>query len=113
MPMVFHQRKLHNIQKCLTAGYDEVWAISDDEAHLAKLEDLVAKNLDPEAGSRVHFLSPDGAMERLGALPQPPAHANENILGYEVLVVPHSLPLDERRLRRERLRQLLDGGIRS
>ncbi|MCH8904558.1 MAG: hypothetical protein IIA45_11665 [Bacteroidetes bacterium] len=52
------QRKLHNVQKCLKAGYETVIVCSSEKKDLEKIQVLISKKLDKSDQKKVLVLEP-------------------------------------------------------
>lgn len=78
-------QELSNVEKCLAAGYDEVLLISPGERQLEVLKRFLGRHLESEQTERVHFLLPDGAIARFGAIAGHSASA-ELVRGYRLKV---------------------------
>lgn len=79
-----HER--HNIEKCLAAGYGQVWLTSPDPIHLDTLRTAIAPVMPPATRDRVRFLSPDDLVAELERLAAQAPPSRSTVLGYEVLV---------------------------
>lgn len=96
-----------NVEKCLAAGYGQVWLTSPDPARLDALRSAIAPALPKEVRDRVRFFSPDdliGELDRLAAL-EPPSRST--VLGYEVVVTHGSVDTVQATERRKRLGAVL------
>ncbi|MEL6650771.1 MAG: hypothetical protein AAFQ87_08220, partial [Bacteroidota bacterium] len=94
--------EIGNIEKCLAAGADEVWLISEDQAKL----DTIKERMDHTP--KVWFFSPDMLEAELSAR-TPRDQTDELVIrGYKVEVVNGFLAETEAEARRERLAHLID-----
>lgn len=82
------EHELHNIQKCLRAGYLSVIACSPDKRVLSRLKKASAKVLSSDEQQKVSFLQPDEFLMYLQQQPQPapPIVTETRIKGYRVKV---------------------------
>ncbi len=55
-----------NIEKCLAAGYEHVLFVSSDPRHVRAMEKLAESHFEDEERGKLHFQSPDGALELIG-----------------------------------------------
>lgn len=96
-----------NVEKCLAAGYSQVWLTSPDPKHLDALRSAIAPALPKMARDRVRFFSPDdliGELDRLAALDPP---STSTVLGYEVVATHGSVNTVQATERRKRLGALV------
>lgn len=52
-----------NIEKCLASGYAHVLFVSSDARHVEAMEKLAVSHFEDEERKKLHFRSPDGALE--------------------------------------------------
>jgi len=96
-----------NVEKCLAAGYGQIWLTSNNPKHLDALRSTIAPVLPNEMRDRVRFFSPDdliGELDRLAAL-EPPSRST--VLGYEIVVTHGSVDTVQATERRKRLSVVL------
>lgn len=94
--------EIGNIEKCLAAGADEIWLISEDQPKL----DLIKERMGHTP--KVWFFSPSMLEAELAAR-TPQAKTDELVIrGYKVEVIKGFLPETEGEARRERLAHLVD-----
>lgn len=93
--------EVHNIEKSLAAGADEVWVISEDRAKLYEIEQMITAN------ERISFMTPDDIPtvieQASGEEPVPSTSIN----GYSVAVRRAFASYAEKAARREMLNQAL------
>lgn len=93
--------EIQNIDKCLSAGADEVWLISDNAKKLTLIKQAMGHK------PKVWFFAP-GAIEAELRARTPTADPDVKIIrGYKAEVVTAYLPDDEREIRTERLNYIL------
>jgi len=93
--------EIQNIDKCLNAGADEVWLISDNSEKLAQIKQAMGHK------PKVWFFAP-GAVEAELRARTPITEPDVKIIrGYRAEVVTAYLPDDEREIRAERLDYIL------
>lgn len=93
--------EIGNIEKCLEAGADEVWLISENADKLETIKDRMGYK------PKIWFFTPDALEVELGARTPTDGSETSTIRGYEVEVVPAFLSDQERDIRRERLNHLV------
>lgn len=80
------QHEVQNIQKCVSAGYDQVLSVSSSKPQLTKISTLCKKALSEADLQKVLFLEPRDVISFMDAYTQPQEN-NENIVkGYKVKV---------------------------
>lgn len=94
--------EIGNIEKCLAAGADEVWLISEDQSKLDMIKDRMGHT------PKVWFFSPDMLEAELSARTARDQTHEMVIRGYKVEVMKGFLPETEAEARRERLNHLVD-----
>jgi hypothetical protein len=77
--------ELHNVQKCLAAGYEQIAVCTASQSKLTQIQSLVEANLSRDELSRVHVISPEG-VQSLFVTEQPKKNAPTVIKGYRVKV---------------------------
>ncbi len=75
--------ELHNIVKCIEAGYPKVYMVSENKTHLSNIKKLAKESLPKEAFRMVGFLSPNELMASFDDKPKK-ADRTKRILGYRV-----------------------------
>lgn len=93
--------EIGNIEKCLEAGADEVWLVSENTDKLETIKDRMGYK------PKVWFFTPDALEVELGVRTPKDGSETSTIRGYEVEVVPAFLSDQERDIRRERLNYLV------
>jgi len=100
-----HER--HNIEKCLAAGYDQVWVTSPDAAQLEKLRAGLLPTLPAETRERVLFMSEAELIDQLEELSTQKSVSQSTVLGYDVNVVHTQISPLQAKDRRGRLSAVL------
>jgi hypothetical protein len=77
--------ELENIQKCLTAGFEQVFAISEEQKVRNRLKALLTASLEESQTERVVCCSPEELFEHLDALQATP-DGEKTVRGYKVRV---------------------------
>lgn len=106
------EQERHNIEKCLAAGYGEVWVTSPDAVQLDKLRASLQAGLSAAVQERVSFLLEDALIARLDALAMPSSFSRSTVLGYEVEVMHTTVRPPQAKDRRDRLAAVLSGARR-
>lgn len=104
--------ELHNIRKCLAAGYDLVVEISNNQKMLAALEKVVANEFDDTAKSKIMICVPDVFFQFLDTTIAA-AHSSETVIkGYRVKVEfnPNAENIEERQ---KSLGQTISDGLKK
>ena len=76
--------EVHNVQKCLAAGYERVVVCAPNPKKLAQIERLAKDRLAPHEQLRIAYVSPDEFMTVLA--PAPPKEMHTVLKGYRVRV---------------------------
>jgi len=90
-----------NIEKCLSAGADEVWMICQDSAKLGEIAEAF------KGKPNVFFFSPDDIPAEIEARSDMEASSPSQFMGYSVAVKQAYSTPSEREVRRARIDQLL------
>ena len=76
--------EVHNIQKCLAAGYEKIVVCSNRESKLVAIQEVVQKALRIEEIEKVRFITPDKFQSLF--VPQTSKETTTVIKGYRVKV---------------------------
>ncbi len=100
--------ELQNVEKCLSAGYEEVLIVSTNERHLKSLARFIPINLDEGVRDKVRYFSPENFVEYLdrdsaGA----PAATEKMVRGYKVRVVSEAVSEHEAEARRDAIAEVI------
>ena len=79
--------ELGNVEKCLAAGYDRVVLIGRNERHVKALGKFIEENLEERDRGKIRYVEPDGLIEYIDSLGQPPQPSEETVRGYKVRTV--------------------------
>ncbi len=99
--------ELQNARKCLTAGFCEVWMISEDPTHLTRLDEHLTVSLQPCELARVKFLSRPLALREIERLPRANPTERSRAFGYNIDVQLKPQSTEQKAQRRQALSQLL------
>ena len=97
------EQELHNAEKCLAAGFDQVVVVSADPKHLNAIRSHLLAHLDEAHHDRMHFLSPEAVLAHIEELAAQTASSEETIRGYRVKVKHKAVSPEERAARRQAL----------
>ncbi|MEO7216325.1 type IV secretion system DNA-binding domain-containing protein [Mucilaginibacter sp.] len=93
--------ELHNIQKCLTAGYDTVVACSMDATVISRMLSKVSEKFDIVEQSKILILNPDSLFLFLDSEIAREASTEVRVKGYRVNVEYNAVPPHEMERKRE------------
>ena len=79
--------ELGNVEKCLAAGYTEVVLVGNNERHIKSLAKFIEENLDENEQGKVRYVVPEGLMEYLDSVGEPPEPTEQMVRGYKVRTV--------------------------
>ncbi len=100
--------ELQNVEKCLSAGYEEVLVVSTNERHLKSLARFIPANLDEEVRDKVRYLSAEDFVEYLDQVASEVPGATENVVrGYKVKVTHQALSPSDIAERRSAVAQVI------
>lgn len=84
--------ELQNIEKCISAGYEEICVVSTNARHLKSLARFIPENLDEAERSKVRFHSPEDFIEYLDQSTTTSSATTETtVRGYKVKVTRQAL----------------------
>ncbi len=95
--------ELHNIEKCLAAGYETVIACSNDKKTLEKIGKQVKEKLDAPSQAKVFMFEPEAFFLYLDKQVAQESNKEERIKGYRVKVEYNALPENEATQKRENI----------
>ncbi|MCU7933924.1 MAG: type IV secretion system DNA-binding domain-containing protein [Candidatus Thiodiazotropha sp. (ex Dulcina madagascariensis)] len=75
-----------NIQKCITAGYDQILILCADKKHLNSLKKTIVPTLDPTESAKIIFVLPDECIEYLDSTAAGSIANEQTVRGYRVKV---------------------------
>lgn len=100
--------ELQNVEKCLSAGYEEVLVVSTNARHLKSLARFIPANLEEEDRDKVQYLSPEDFVEYLDAgSTGVPASTEEVVRGYKVKVTHQELSPEDSAERRKAVAEVI------
>ncbi|MBI3222585.1 MAG: hypothetical protein HYZ46_05870 [Nitrosomonadales bacterium] len=80
------------MEKCLSAGYEEVLVVSTNARHLKSLARFIPENLDEAVRDKVRFFSPEDFIEYLDQSNSvTPTTSESTVRGYKVKVTRQAL----------------------
>jgi len=100
-------QELHNIEKCLKAGYNPVVVCSTDKKNLEAIRKLMTEKLPPSDQSKVLFFEPEGLflfLDKPGAVE---VTSEQKFKGYRVKVHYQAVSESENRRRRETVAEVI------
>lgn len=100
--------ELHNIRKCIAAGYDIVIVCSEQQQTINTIRTLVRDTLTESEQSRVMFCTPDAIETFLMPLQETVQQTEKRIKGYRVSVSYESLNEAERMQKEQVMRRILN-----
>jgi hypothetical protein len=105
---------LHNIEKCINAGYETVVACSKDKKTFEKICKQVETKLNKEAQNKVHIFGPDSLFLFLDQQLAREASTEERIKGYRVKVSYNAVSESEAKAKQDSiLRVIVDAERRK
>ncbi len=100
--------ELQNMEKCLSAGYEEVLVVSTNARHLKSLARFIPENLDEAVRGKVQFFSPEDLIEYLGqSASTEPTTTESTVRGYKVRVTGQTLSPADLAARRSAVAQVI------
>jgi hypothetical protein len=94
-------QELGNIEKCLAAGYAEIVLVGSNERHVKSLGKFIEENLDEGEQGKVSYVVPEGLIEYLDSLGEPPQPTEQTVRGYKVRTVQQVVDPKEADARRQ------------
>lgn len=100
--------ELQNVEKCLSAGYEEVLVVSTNERHLKSLARFIPANLDETEQNKVQYFSPEDLIEYLN---KDNIHAEttteKTVRGYKVRITSDATSEQEAEARRNAIAEVI------
>lgn len=93
--------EVHNLVKCIAAGYDPVIAISNDKKGIELMQKQVNETLDADARKKILVMEPDQLFFYLDTETAKGATTEKRVKGYRVKVEYSASPREETKQRRE------------
>ena len=92
---------MRNIEKCIAAGADEIWVISEDKPKLAEIEKRFGSN------ASVHYFTPDNLPSEIEARSDLETRSGDTVRGYSVTVKQAYTTEADLEMRRDQLARVL------
>lgn len=105
-------QELHNIEKCLLAGYDIVLVCSPEKKNLEAIRKLTAERLSPADQSKILFFEPQDLILFLDEQVAQEAGREERVKGYRVKVQYHAVSEAEKQKKRDAVAQVIGQALR-
>ena len=105
--------EMHNIQKCIDAGYDEVVSLSADAKQLEKIKQKCMAGITDFAKHTLHFFTPDALFEFLDETVQEPAPEETVMKGYRVNVTYDAITKEEMDRKRASVAKVVMDSLRK
>lgn len=101
--------ELQNVEKCISAGFEEVLVVSTNERHLKSLARFIPINLDEAVRDRVRYFSPEDFIAYLdqGMTPAQAATTEKTVRGYKVRVTHAASNSGEAEARRSAIAEVI------
>ena len=93
--------EVHNVMKCLAAGYDSVIAVSNDKKGIELMQKKIIKSLDAKTQAKVFVMEPEQLFFYLDTETAKEAGTEKRVKGYRVKVQYTAAPENETRYKRE------------
>jgi Type IV secretion-system coupling protein DNA-binding domain/TraM recognition site of TraD and TraG len=106
------EQELHNIEKCLGAGYESVVACSPEPKNLAAIRKLTAGALTPEQHAKVRFFGPEGLFLYLDEQIAAESKQEDRVKGYRVKVQYQTVSEAENKQKRDAITQIVAQALR-
>jgi len=107
------EQELHNVKKCLTAGYDRVFVCAIDDRSTAALKEFVAAKLLPDEIAKVGFYDvKNDLFEFLDSVGCPTGGETQSVRGYRVRLEHQPMSSMEREKKKEDVARILTKSLR-
>lgn len=104
--------EVHNLQKCLKAGFDRVVLIALEKKTLSKVREAILESITKEQRKLFTFLAPDEIPAFIEELESPPTGGEQVIKGYKVKVSYKQVSDDEKEFRRQAIAQTINKALK-
>ena len=101
------EQELANVQKCLTAGFEQVVVISTEHKVLKKVRKVIARTLDDELTARVHFAMPGELFDFLEQLDAETVGTEATVRGYKVKTRYRTVSKEDKATRKKAISQVI------
>ncbi len=105
--------ELHNIEKCLSAGYDTVIVCSNDKKALDKISKQVKEKIDATLQAKVFLFEPESFFLYMDKQVAQETSTEERIKGYRVKVEYNALPENEASQKREHIIRAVSDSVKK
>jgi hypothetical protein len=105
--------EVHNIEKCLAAGYEIVIAVPVDTKAREVMQQQIKKSLNPEFHSRVFVMEADALFHFLATEVAKETTTETRMKGYRVKVEYDSVSQDEQKMKRESVTKLVADSVKK
>jgi hypothetical protein len=105
------EHEIGNVQKCLAAGYDEVFVVANQKKALRSLQRLTAEMLTAESAARVKFVSPEELVSYLDEKDATDASRTRTVRGYKVKVNYKAVSAAAAAARKQAISRVLTTGL--
>jgi hypothetical protein len=105
-------QELHNIEKCLRAGYDSVIVCSPEKKNLDAIRKMIEEKLSPADQSKVLLFEPEELFLFLDEQAPKEVGREERVKGYRVKVQYQAISDADRKKKREELARVIAGSLR-
>lgn len=106
--------EMHNIEKCCTAGYEQIVSVSGDQKQLAKIKEQCERGISDFEKYSVMFLTPDALFELLDAQTSVAPQPQEQIMkGYRVNVSYDAISQEEVQRKRSAIAKVVMDSLRK
>lgn len=105
--------ELHNVQKCVAAGYTAVFVCCTNNNTMEALQKKVAEAFDESVREKIVITSPDGLFTFLDSITVTPSPTETTMKGYRVKVEYDSLSQDEIKRKQESISKIVLDSLRK
>ena len=103
--------EVHNLQKCLTAGFDAVVLIALEKKTLSKVREKMLAAASEAQQSKLKFLAPDEIPSYIESLEMPAPSGEQTIRGYKVKVSHKQVSDEEKEFRRQAIAHTINRAL--
>ena len=101
------EQEFHNIEKCLSAGYDKIILCSPDRKKLCRIEAYASRKVDREDQDKISYFEPETLFAFLDEQAEKMGVKEGRVKGYRVKVEYQQMTEAERNKRRETVAQVV------
>lgn len=105
--------EIHNIEKCLSAGYDYIFVCCVDKKANEELNRKVQEKFDSEIQQKIFVTAPEGLFDFLDKKSQMPLESQTTLKGYRVKVGYDILSQEEQKRKRDSVAKIVLESIRK